>query len=168
MLWLLVVGLSNCPCWWCPLGIENEWRGSRLIANAIRTYRHISLMFDVRKDILLTVYQTLMKSVISFNITSWYSFLTSRCKGKLARIIMQASKITSIQQKQLSDLHTQAVERKTNSILLDPSHPLHGCFELLPSGRRYRVPLAKKILDTKSFILHTHNILLTQAPHTHN
>ena len=38
--------------------------------------------FDVRKDILLTVYQTLMKSVFSFNITSWYSFLTSRCKGK--------------------------------------------------------------------------------------
>jgi hypothetical protein len=63
------------------------------------------------------------------------------------------------------------VERKINSILLDPSHPLHGCFELLPSGRRYRVPLDKKSLYTKSFIpkaIHTHNILLTKAPHTHN
>ena len=109
--------------------------------------------FDVRKDIILTAYKKLIESVISFNITSWYSFLTSRCKGKLARIIKQASKITSIQQKQLSDLHTQAVERKTNSILLDPSHPLHGCFELLPSGRRYRVPLAKNIARYK--ILHT-------------
>ena len=127
--------------------------------------------FDVRKDILLTVYQKLIESVISFNITPWYSFLTSRCKGQLARISKQASKITSIQQKQLSDLHTQAVERKTNSILLDPSHPLHGCFELLPSGRRYRGPLAKRSLSTRSFIpkaIHTHNIILTQAPHTHN
>ena len=87
--------------------------------------------FVVRKVISLTVYQTLIGSVISFNITSWHSFLASRCQEKLARIIKQANKITSIQQKQLSDLHTQAVERKTNSILLDPSHPLHGCFELL-------------------------------------
>ena len=115
--------------------------------------------FVVRKVISLTVYQTLIGSVISFNITSWHSFLTSRCKRKPARIIKQASKITSIQQKQLSDLHTQAVERKTNSILLDPCHSLHGCFELLPSSRRYRVPLAKTSLYTKSFIpkaIHTH------------
>ena len=109
--------------------------------------------FVVRKVISLTVYQTLIGSVISFNITSWHSFLASRCQEKLARIIKQANKITSIQQKQLSDLHTQAVERKTSSILLDPSHPFHGCFELLPSGRRYRVPLAKNIARYK--ILHT-------------
>jgi hypothetical protein len=54
------------------------------------------------------------------------------------------------------------VERKTDSILLDPSHPLHGCFELLPSGRRYRVPLAKSFTPkadthTTSF-LHKHHV----------
>ena len=73
-----------------------------------------------------------------------------------------ATLITSIQRKRLSGLQTQAVERKTNSILLDPSHPLHGCFELLPSGRRYRVPLAKSFTPkadthTTSF-LHKHHV----------
>ncbi|CAL8249593.1 unnamed protein product [Boreogadus saida] len=79
-------------------------------------------------------------------------------QGK-TRIIKQASKTTSIQKKQFSVLHTQAVERKTNSILLDPSRLLHGCLELFGSGRRYRVPLAKTSLYK---ILHTQGNTHTQ------
>ena len=108
--------------------------------------------FEVREDILSRVYQSLIESVVSFNITSWYSFLPNKCKRKLARIARQAVKIIGIPQKQPSDLYLQAVERKSSLIIQDASHPLHQSFELLPSGRRFRVPLAKKSLYNKSFI----------------
>ena len=38
------------------------------------------------------------------------------------------------------------------SILHDKTHPLHSCFQYLPSGRRLKVPLAKKNVYKKSFI----------------
>ena len=41
---------------------------------------------------------------------------------------------------------------KARQILHDPTHPLNEAFEKLPSGRRLKVPLAKKNLFMKSFI----------------
>ncbi len=38
----------------------------------------------------------------------------------------------------------ERTKKKTRVILADGSHPLFSQFELLKSGRRYRVPLAKK------------------------
>ena len=84
--------------------------------------------FNVSKHILSTAYQSLVESIITCNITSWYGFLSNTSKSKLNRITKQASKLIVIRQKELNNLYIQTVERKTNSILLDPSHPLHPCF----------------------------------------
>ena len=98
---------------------------------------------NVSKDILTVVYRSLIESVLTYNISSWYTFLSVRDKSKLSRIIKHASKITGTTQSSLSDLHTQAVRCKGTSIIHEPSHPLHNSFQLLPSCRRYRVPLAR-------------------------
>ncbi|KAK7916747.1 hypothetical protein WMY93_012508 [Mugilogobius chulae] len=69
-----------------------------------------------------------------------------------ARIVNQASKITQTPQTSLSELYKRSVMRKATVIIEDASHPLHHHFSLLPSGRRYRVPLARRNIYKKSFI----------------
>ncbi|KAJ8349037.1 hypothetical protein SKAU_G00276260 [Synaphobranchus kaupii] len=43
--------------------------------------------FDVRKDILTAVYKSLIETVLTFNITSWFNFISVKNKSKLSRII---------------------------------------------------------------------------------
>ena len=108
--------------------------------------------FDVKQDILTAVYKSLIESVLTFNITSWFALTSVKNKSKLSRIVNQGSKITGKTQTQLSVLHSQAVKRKAHLITQDPTHPLHKSFQILPSGRRYRVPLSKKNIHKNSFI----------------
>jgi hypothetical protein len=108
--------------------------------------------FDVKQDILTAVYKSLIESVLTFNITSWFTLTSVKNKSKLSRIVNQGSKITGKTQNQLSVLHSQAVKRKAHLITQDPTHPLHKSFQLLPSGRRYRAPLSKKNIHKNSFI----------------
>ena len=39
-----------------------------------------------------------------------------------------------------------------NILTNNPTHPLHSCYEILPSGKRYRTPAFKRQLYNKSFI----------------
>lgn len=71
---------------------------------------------------------------------------------RLAQIVNQASKITGHKQPQLQDLFTRSSTSIAIHIYNDPTHPLHSSFQLLPSGRRLKVPLARKNLYKNSFI----------------
>ena len=58
----------------------------------------------------------------------------------------------NLKHKSLNDLYQQAISKKSRSIINDPTHPLHSCFEIMPSGKRYRTPAFKRQLYNKSFI----------------
>ena len=107
--------------------------------------------FGVNKLILETVYRSLIESILSYNIACWYGFLSAKDKNKLGRIVHLAEKIIGNQQANLTCVYKQSVKRKALKVVACESHPLFGEFSLLPSGRRYRVPLAKKRFK-KSFI----------------
>ena len=108
--------------------------------------------FNVSTHVLTLVYQSLIESLLTFNISSWYSLLSSKHKTKLSRTVNQASKIIGAPQTPLSELYSRSVIRKATLITEDSSHPLHHCFQLLPSGKRHKVPLARKNIYKKSFI----------------
>ena len=108
--------------------------------------------FNVRPSILETVYRSLIESILTFNIISWYGNLTVKDKARLARIVKLACKIIGSKQKQLSELHHSFVARKAMKICKDQGHPLHASFELMPSGRRFRAPLTKRNLYKRSFL----------------
>ena len=102
---------------------------------------------------VLEMYHCLVESVIlSFNIVTWYGNLSVKNRARLARVVNRASKIIGVAQKQLHDLSHLSVCRKSLSILHDKTHPLNFCFQHLPSGRRLKMPLAKKNVYKKSFI----------------
>ena len=48
------------------------------------------ITFQVSKDILTLVYRSLIESVLTFHISSWYNQLTIKHKTKLTRIVNQA------------------------------------------------------------------------------
>ena len=104
---------------------------------------------DVSQNVLQLVYKSLIESVLTFNIVLWYGNLTVKNKGKLSRIVRTAEKVIGCRQNPLTSLYHTAVERKAQNIVSDPVHPLHSHFQKLPSGRRYRVPFARKNLFKK-------------------
>lgn len=108
--------------------------------------------FDVRSEILETVYRSLVESILTFNIIVWFGNLTVKDRARLSRVVKLAGKIIGSEQRQLSHLYNMFLKRKAQKIRLDPTHPLHNSFQMLPSGRRLRTPLAKRNLYKHSFI----------------
>ena len=119
--------------------------------------------FDVSRELLQIVYKSLVESVLTFNIVVWYGNLGVKGKAKLARIVGMAGKIVGAKQDSLSDLYLTAVERKTARILDDAKHPLFSQFQKLRSGRRYKVPIARKNVYKKSFIPSAISVLNSRA-----
>jgi hypothetical protein len=108
--------------------------------------------FDVDRLILETVYRSLVESILTFNAIAWFGNLNVKDKAKLTRIVKLAGKIIGLEQKPLSGLYELFVKRKAKKIVHDPTHPLHDAFQMLPSGRRFRAPLAKRNLYKRSFL----------------
>ena len=107
--------------------------------------------FGVNSTVLETAYRSLIESILGFNISCWYGFVSAKDRKKLDRIVRLADKIIGKPQISTGELYSQSVKRKAKRIISCDFHPLREEFCLLPSGRRYRVPLAKKDFK-KSFI----------------
>lgn len=108
--------------------------------------------FNVHQSVLEMVYRSLIESILTFNIVTWYGNISVKNKAKLCRIVKIASKIVGQPQRQLTSLYEDAMVRKARKIICDSTHPLYPSFEILPSRRRFKVPLARKNLYKKSFI----------------
>ena len=101
---------------------------------------------------MIMFYRSFIESVLSFCMASWYGNLSQEYKDKLDRHVKGASKIIGVNQAQLSTIYEQQVFRIAKNIIGSPAHPLHRAFDLLPSGRRYRVPPGPNNRFRKSFV----------------
>ena len=61
-------------------------------------------------------------------------------KNALNKVVNVCGKAVGERQVHLSQLYPRRVVRKARVIVDDNSHVLAKCYELLPSGRRIRVP----------------------------
>ena len=94
----------------------------------------------------------MVESTLSFNILTRYGNITVKNKARHTRIVNPANKSISRDQRQLCRLYSVVLKRKATQIFGEPDHPLNSAFEMLPSGRRIKVPVAKKNMHKKSFI----------------
>ena len=99
-----------------------------------------------------THYRSLVESILTFNIVTFYGHLTVKQKNRLNKIVNVATKLINLKLKSLNDLYHKPLVKTSRSIINDPTHPLHSCFEIMPSGKRYRTPAFKRQLYNKSFI----------------
>ena len=108
--------------------------------------------FDVSKKILSLIYKSLIESIVSFNVVTWHNYLNLRQKNKINGIIQMCNRIVGENSSSISKLYNFSLKRKASQCTSDLKHPLHPIFEMMPSRRRYRTPLAKKPLYKKSFV----------------
>ena len=78
--------------------------------------------FDVDKKMLEMIYRSLVESILTFNIVTFYGHLTVKQKNRLSKIVNIATKLINLKQKSLNDLYQQAISKKSSL----PTHYTHA------------------------------------------
>ncbi|KAL0148543.1 hypothetical protein M9458_056090 [Cirrhinus mrigala] len=107
--------------------------------------------FNLPKELLKQFYSAIIESILCTSITVWFSSATKTDLRRLQRIVRTAERIIGTTLPTLQELYSSRVSKRAGKIILDPSHPAHILFELLPSGRRYRARTTKTARHRKSF-----------------
>ncbi|TWW73490.1 hypothetical protein D4764_15G0008840 [Takifugu flavidus] len=111
---------------------------------------------------LAQFYTAIIESILTSSITVWYAGATARDRLRLQRVVRAAEKVIGCRLPSIQDLYISRTRRCAGRITADPSHPGHGLFSPLPSGRRLRsirtktsrymnsfFPSAIRLLNTK-------------------
>ena len=114
---------------------------------------------QVGKSVLRTFYTCFVESVLTFGLMCWFGGLNVGSKNVLERVVKVCSKVIGERQRGLSELYECRVDRKARNISRDTSHVLAKNFDLLPSGRRYRMPKMRTKRSRSSFIPNAISIL---------
>ncbi|KAI4896098.1 hypothetical protein NFI96_006456 [Prochilodus magdalenae] len=85
--------------------------------------------------ILTMFYRGTVESILSSCIIAWFGNCNASDRKTLQRIVRTAEKIIGVSLPSVTDIHTTRCTRKAISTVKDPTHPSHGLFSLLPSGR---------------------------------
>ncbi|KAL0190936.1 hypothetical protein M9458_013634 [Cirrhinus mrigala] len=107
--------------------------------------------FNLPQELLKQFYSAIIESVLCSSITVWFGSATKTDIRRLQRTVRAAERIIGIPLPNLHDLYTSRVRKRAKKITLDPSHPAHSLFELLPSGRRYRALCTKTARHKNNF-----------------
>ena len=108
--------------------------------------------FNVSSHVMSLVYNSIIQSILSFNIVTWFGHIRVKDKTRLNRVVNVASKIIGKKQKSLKEIHRNFVKRKASKILNDETHPLNSSFVVLKSGRRLRTRAHRRNLLRFSFV----------------
>ena len=111
--------------------------------------------FGMSAEILRYFYYV-VESIFTSCITVWYSNTTVMDRKRLQRVVNTAERIISTPLPSLQNIYNSRVHRRAASIIKDPTHPQHGLFTLLYSGRRYRSVKCRTTRLKNSFFPHSH------------
>ncbi len=102
------------------------------------------------------------ETVTNSSITVWFSSATKSDLRRLRRVVRTAERIIGTILPSLQELYLSRVSKRAGKITLDPSHPAHSLFELLPSGRRYRALSTRTTRHRNSFFPQAIHLMNTQ------
>ncbi len=89
--------------------------------------------FNLPQELLKQFYSAIIKSVLCTSITVCFSSATKSDLRRLRRVVRTAERIIGATLPTLQELYLSRVSKRAGKITLDPSHPAHSLFELLPS-----------------------------------
>lgn len=93
---------------------------------------------------MIMFYKAVCESLIRYGITAWFGNLSVQLGSKVVRLIHTAWKIIGVSElTSLQDMYEQEALRCAKQIVRAVSHVLHKEYELLPSGKRFRVPYCR-------------------------
>ena len=117
----------------------------------------------VSSSIIAMFYNSTISSVLGYAMVSYYELLPKYLKSELDRPLNNCQKL--IGENSNTTLHSNEKLYKTQTIKLaekimsDSNHPLHQDYQMLPSGRRLRVPYSRTNRYKNSFIPRSINFL---------
>jgi hypothetical protein len=114
---------------------------------------------NVNQRNLGNFYKCFIESVLTFGFLCWFGGLSVKNKNVLNRVVNVCGKVVGESQMSLCMLYERRAARKAKAIISDGSHVLTQHYELLPSGRRFKVPRLSTVRAKKSFIPMTVQIL---------
>ncbi len=115
-------------------------------------FLHQLRKFNMPQELLKQFYSAVIKSVLRTSITVWFGSATKSDIRRLQRTVQTAERIIAAPLPSIQELYTFRVRKRAQKITLDPSHPSHPLFELLPSGRRYRAPNTRTARHKEQFL----------------
>ena len=107
--------------------------------------------FGVSPLALRNFYTCTIESILTGSITAWHGNCTVQDQKALQRVVKTAGRITGGVLPSIQDIYTRRCRSKTRRILEDNSHPAHGLFQLLKSGKRYQSLKSSQERHRKSF-----------------
>uniref|UniRef100_A0A669DLI1 Reverse transcriptase domain-containing protein n=1 Tax=Oreochromis niloticus TaxID=8128 RepID=A0A669DLI1_ORENI len=122
--------------------------------------------FRVSPKILRIFYTGAVESILTQNMTAWFGNSCVKDQKALQRVIRTAERCYRIALPPLQDTYTRRCRTRATQILKDPSHPGNKLFQLLQSGRRFRIIRARTERLKKSFYPQAIRAL-NQPPPTH-
>ena len=102
-------------------------------------------------DLLQSFYWCYTESVLTFSFISWFGGLRVKNKSKLNKVVNVTSKIVGRQLCSPSDLHERRVIEQSMKIIGNISYILASQYQILQSGKHYRVPQFKTVRGKPSF-----------------
>ncbi len=117
--------------------------------------------FNLPQELLKQFYSAIIESVLCTSITVCFSSATKSDPRRLRRVGQTAEWIIGTTLPTLQELYLSRVSKRAGKITLDPSHPAHTLFELLPSGRRYRALSTRTTRHRNSFFPQAINFINT-------
>ncbi len=118
--------------------------------------------FNLPQKLLKQFYSAIIESVLCTSITVWFSSATKSDHRRLRRVVRTAERIIGTTLPTLQEMYLSRVSKRDVKIILDPSNPAHSLFELLPSGRRYRVPSTRTTRHRNSFFPQAIHLMITR------
>ncbi|KAF7651619.1 hypothetical protein LDENG_00108420 [Lucifuga dentata] len=98
-------------------------------------------LYGVHKGVMMVFYKAIIESILRYGITVWFGNLTVKLKSQINHLTGRARKIIGqLPLSPLQEIYEESVLKQARKIVSDPNHVLHEEYELLPSGRRYRLP----------------------------
>uniref|UniRef100_A0A9J8B7E4 Reverse transcriptase domain-containing protein n=1 Tax=Cyprinus carpio carpio TaxID=630221 RepID=A0A9J8B7E4_CYPCA len=107
--------------------------------------------FNLPQELLKQFYSAIIESVLCTSVTVWFSSASKSDLRRLQRVVRTAERIIGTTLPSIQELYLSRVSKRAGKITLDPSHPAHPLFELLPSGRRYRALSTRTTRHRNSF-----------------
>ncbi len=89
--------------------------------------------FNLPQKLLKQFYSAIIETVLCSSITVWFGSATKTDIRRLQRTVRTAERIIDAPLPSLKELYTSRVRKRAKKVTLDPSHPAHSLFELLPS-----------------------------------
>ncbi|KAI4877315.1 hypothetical protein NFI96_002515 [Prochilodus magdalenae] len=92
-----------------------------------------------------------IESILTSSLTVWYGSCTASDQTSLQRVVRTAERIIRTSLLSVQDLYPSQCRSRATKMVRDSTHPVHGLFRLLPSGKRYCSMRCRTARLSKSF-----------------